>query len=959
MNRSFMGIGGIDYHPSDSKVMVARKQGFQASSQYWMKVLLIGALIVFWDWNCLAQSGPTCVAAEYQKPGNRGDGRYGRLILKVDGQFEWYIGRYFYKDFVGVYVVEGPYSATSSTIELGEGRLNRSKSKVADPYWSDVFDEALDVLDYKYEKASLSYNVTTKELGGNWQLVRSLCTDESEASKGGSKQLPVTQIQYTAYQDDTDRLKDQFIQQFSEPSSYNAYAAGMNTKRRGEALVRDQMKKLENSSSLVSNDPQELIQSYNSRYANIESIQQSLEESFNAYSFETGQEIGNSLNNQDYESAMMQGLGYLNSSLEKKEAEKALEEKKQQVYQERLNTMRGYYANAYQSNMLKRQELLQLSAYEETEELEMYYWYYVQNIDCHNNSMKGNFSTTDLSWMENHCSVPSMPFRTTNEKSPAVIARRKYQLYQTTAEPIYLDAAIGFMSMAVNTESKKEHYRDLATYFSHRDELKALNNIVVAKNLAGKADQEISQLELLLLSSVLDSLNLAYLRWVPAGSTEGADMGSPRNFKFAAYYDQLFSLGLSNYLLPDGKPIYYRAVVDDREQLVLHLLELYQKYQPEQYKTDINKMIALASSTNAYRSIYLMSKEGISLKESVKGKSPLKIAKESGSLDAYYWIATANSDEKSRLDADQLIKTEENGRFSHASSVDLRVVWKSYIDRYSNRLPYNTQHLDEANKRLAEIIEHDQYDSLMAAPTYDAAKAYLQKYPASPREEVRKLYLDLLFDKAEAHYGEKDYYNATPLFTEYVDKQLEETPSKARALKRLKAIGWFDYYADFWTLDLDTRGNVGTSMNLVGNGVGYTFGFYFNPVQLFNYIDVPKVENDLDENQILNGNELDFGHLFSIRFDLNMKVAKRIWPYVGIGFGSFEYGYEVDDLSFTQPNGEPEKWSFRNEDKSGWYAYMRVGANVPITKKFILRVGGNLGRMSSAELGISYSTNVW
>lgn len=435
----------------------------------------------------------------------------------------------------------------------------------------------------------LNYDNAKKYYGSSFVLPQPLSYTACPIIQFGGVQSNTNQPQvnlvYTGYESNAEKFRDEYIKTFSTPNEFNAYASGMNVKRVGEALAKDLSNNLKQIQGLVNTtDPLVLLQDFNQKVTQIESLEANFNEQYNSYSFQTGQQLGSSIGNKDYESAFFQGMGLLNASLEKKEAQKQLEAQKQALYEERRSQMSAIYWKAMDYNNAMKQNYIKRAAFSEKLEDEKFNLAFVENLECHNASMKNNFSVSNTAWLENKCLIPkktnvsnTFPTGTSKDIYYLNLAEHKYKQFEKLRHLEFQKAAIHFSAQAINIKPTAEAFAKLAKYYNGFSDIYELSNYLTAqsynKNVLNK--EQLERLEFL-KSSMETHLyfavtynNLDYLKLA-------------QNIGF----DEIFTIG--------GKSLLDYAIKMDCPESVLFLLnKKLSNYTETKKQEEIKRTLAL------------------------------------------------------------------------------------------------------------------------------------------------------------------------------------------------------------------------------------------------------------------------------------------------------------------------------------------------------------------------------
>lgn len=461
---------------------------------------------------------------------------------------------------------------------------------------------------------------------------------------------PRTNLIYTGYETKGERFRDEYIKTFSEPSTFNAYAAGMNVKRMGEAMVKNLASNLDQLTTLVeTSDPAVLLQDFNQKVGQIETLEANFNKQYNSYSFQTGQNIGNSINSGNYESAINQGLGFVNAALERKEAKKRLEAQKQALYQQRLNQMSKIYWKAVDFNTQAKAQYLQRAAFSTDLAEEKYNMGFVENLDCHSRSMKAGFSSSHTRWLANNCALPTkkqvlimVDPNQAKEAKFIKLAEQKYKKYlesgnQYTAPQYFQfrDAAIHFTAKSISIKPTAKKYLSLAKYYKGVSDIYELSAYLSAegrdKNSLSKEQKE----------------RVEFLKSSLAQQIKNAIYESDEEFVLSfmkSGFDKLFR--------PDGQDILDFAIKYDRSDLVPAIINT--KTKKGDFKGQqalLKRAVMLSIANDSHQTLNALLDAGMTLEFSLNNTSPIELMKKVGALRCLttYLRSTKKYDEVSHF----------------------------------------------------------------------------------------------------------------------------------------------------------------------------------------------------------------------------------------------------------------------------------------------------------------------
>lgn len=296
---------------------------------------------------------------------------------------------------------------------------------------------------------------------------------------------------YTGRESDLDKLKDQYLETFSTRESFNAYVSGENIKRIGVTMAQDFADNLKALGTLIqSTDPLAMHQDYMQKINSIESLEAKFNAESNTYFFESGQQLGGSIMSKDYETAMFQAGGILNSHLERKEAEAELEKQKKAMKSELQKKLYKIYKKTKDFNEINRKKYLKFAAFTDDESTEAYYLGLVDNLDCFDKKLWSGVYHVDGSKMVNNCPVPKLEDSKTIENKfitedarLSKIAEKKYEIFLEKGYTEFRDAAITFASAAGNTKALSKYFDQAGKYCREHSSVLQLNNYLTALSI--------------------------------------------------------------------------------------------------------------------------------------------------------------------------------------------------------------------------------------------------------------------------------------------------------------------------------------------------------------------------------------------------------------------------------------------------------------------------------------------
>ena len=435
---------------------------------------------------------------------------------------------------------------------------------------------------------------------------------------------------YTGRESDLDKLKDQYLETFSTNESFSAYVSGENIKRLGVSMAKDFADNLKSIGKLIeTTDPAALQKDYLEKMQNIENLEAEFNAESNSYFFQSGQNLGSSISNQDYESAMFQAGGLLNAHLERKEAEKELARQKAELEAAKAKQMRALYNKAKDFNNQKRKEFLLLAANCEDLEKEKYYLGMVENIDCYQETMWQGYLYDKPNWIVNKCAMPKLESSSEVENKfisedvlLSKVAKRKYEVFLETGYNDFRNAAIAYASSACSKKPSAKYFDQIAHYYQSYSAVLELTNYLAANELDpgfyNKNDKRaIDSLKML----VEQEINYAF------------------EFNKNDYIQSFLSAGLDNVVFIKNKSIYHYAISIDEPLALQTILNNRLENKSESEKQELLKRtVMLCAANNAGRCLNKFAQLGVSLDFNYKNEHPIEVAEKTLSEDAYMSI---------------------------------------------------------------------------------------------------------------------------------------------------------------------------------------------------------------------------------------------------------------------------------------------------------------------------------
>lgn len=805
----------------------------------------------------------------------------------------------------------------------------------------------------------------------------------SSSSPNSKPEAPKREMIYTGHESEGEKFRDDFIQTFSSTGDFNAYAAGMNVKRIGEALSKDVIKSLNKIQKLENtNDPEVLLQDYYKKMEQIKKLEQDFNEKGEQYAFETGMEIGNSINSGDYGTAITQGLGILNAHLEAKEAERKIQEQKRALEQARESKMRGIYNDIRNYNLKLKSEYVELAAFTESEIKEKFYSAMTDNLDCYLQTMRSSYSSSHTKWLKNNCLVPTEETDnskiTKNESHYFELAKRKFELFQKHKEIKFKMAAILYMTKTLEYNKKAIYYHLLSEYYADIDILTSYQHALIAKHY----DKNFYQ-----------GPKNDYFNSQIAGANKFAKVALKMNNKNTI--DSIFNLGLNPFIEIDGFSIEQYAIGYDpnwndaiKENPTISNdsientkgLNSQQNIQsnftaqtsPQKFKTDyvapdmgfyvlskyqsqknqnsdliVKRAILFAVANNKFELIQTLIDSSFNFKFQISKLSPLELAKKVEAVECFQSIAKALGDTQHIAESNEMKARLDQYYFQKAEALNTLPQWDYYLKRFPDGAFFK-----EATDQRYFLEEELDYQKAISGDDITSMEIFLLKYPNTYRTDLQKKLKNAYFNNGKEIYNDETKtrnYRLTKsheFFEKYHNFDFADAPQNKRYVKnKLRNFYHYQYYSIFASFQFDHTGSLGlalTSLNSPSSSysgqaiMGINWGFKFNPINLFNYIGTESLES-LNGNAYLTGERYEYTNLINVHFDLTWKIVSRAWLYTGLGIGVHEAGREAKSYSFPE-----DRAMLIDGNNSGAYPDLRLGAFFTLTKKWVLKAGTSL-----------------
>ena len=422
------------------------------------------------------------------------------------------------------------------------------------------------------------------------------------------------------------KFEENYVRTF-DPQGYSYYKFGEGIANQGKQIAAGLSERLDNYQELIdTQDPNELLADFEAKMQNIESLEANFIKSSNQFAYNTGQQIGNSINNKDAMGALSGLIGFASSMSAQKEAERKLAAQKAVLKQQRINKMSQVYYKAKEFNETKQKEYLNRAAFAKDLKQEKYNLAFVDNLECFSKSMKSSWSSTSTHWLKNRCPKPQEPTITSIENKFIAkdvqirkIAERKYKFYKETGYEEFKDAAISYAASAANTKGTAANYFLLGKYYVSENPILALGTLLTVKSInSNYKKDEVETLIEETKNAAESEINKALVN------------------NDVVYINSFLDAGLDRLVKIDEKSILTEAISLDKPDAVQTILNKYIDGLP-QNKVDekIHKTIMLCALKDSYKTIKRFSELGVSTDFKVGKYHPIDLAVKGQASNAY------------------------------------------------------------------------------------------------------------------------------------------------------------------------------------------------------------------------------------------------------------------------------------------------------------------------------------
>lgn len=443
------------------------------------------------------------------------------------------------------------------------------------------------------------------------------------------------------------------------PQDFATLKYSQNIQRQGEMITKGLTSQLDNYNNLIeTSNPQDLLIDFESKMQNIENLeQQYLDQSFD-FGYQRGAELADQINSGDGLGVFANVVNFISTASEMKKAEEKLAAQKEALRQQRLQKMSNIYWKAVEANDKMIDNYYKRAAYSKSLKDEKYNLDFVEHLKCYARKMKANFSSTSTSWLTNNCSKPVEPSGTglqnmlvDKDEQLKNTANRKIKLFEETNKIDFLDAAISFAGSAANEKPSAENYFFLAELYQKKDVTMAYAMMLTAKQKK---------------TSFFDDDKNRLFEKVKDQATKKTMIKLVEND--VEYFKALLSAQLHRTIKINEKDLLSEAVIQDKPDIVqLVVNEEIKSLNDKERTKKIQQVVMLSAIQNSIFTIKRISELGVGIDFTLKGKTPLEVASESSSIEAYQLLKTLSSDDvvnkidnKSVLITEKLVEAEKN-----------------------------------------------------------------------------------------------------------------------------------------------------------------------------------------------------------------------------------------------------------------------------------------------------------
>jgi hypothetical protein len=426
-----------------------------------------------------------------------------------------------------------------------------------------------------------------------------------------------------------------------DPQGYAYYKYSEGIAGQGKMITEGLTNQLNEYSNLIeSSDPYELLNDFQSKMQNIENLEQNyIDQSF-SFGQQRGAELGEQINSGDYLGAFTNAINTIGTMADMKKADQQLAAQKEALRKERIQKMSNVFWKAIEANDNMIQNYLKRAAYSESAQDEAYNLAFVENLKCYANSMDANWSSTSTSWLINKCPTPQKSEDASiqnlfidEDLQKIKIAERKLKLFENTVNTVFLDAAISFAAAAADINPSAKNFFFLGDLYKRKSMMLAYASMLSAKEIDESFfDNDKNQLFQKIKIAAAEELAEA----IRQDDTE--------------YLKAFLAAKLDRTLEINNRSLLSETIRLDKPDAVQLILNEYVKdLNSKERNKKIQQTIMLCAVQNSPETIKRFVELGVSIDFEIEGYSPLKIAAEQNSTDAYAMLLRQGAQKSSGL----------------------------------------------------------------------------------------------------------------------------------------------------------------------------------------------------------------------------------------------------------------------------------------------------------------------
>ena len=431
------------------------------------------------------------------------------------------------------------------------------------------------------------------------------------------------------------------LQREFDPKGFAQTKYRQTLQEQGMNFVNGLVQQLEQNNYLIeTNDPAELLADFNRKFSNLESIQANYQKGAFNFGYQRGQQLADQIAGKDYEAIAINSLTFIETLGNMRRAEKELERSKKLLEQQKKDRMYELYRMTVESTFEIRENYVKRAAFAESRTVEQNNLNYVFHLNCYIDALYTRFNAGYSDWNINRCNMPEMDSISeipnnliSKDRQLMDIAERKFALYERLEESIYIDGAISFAATAVKENPTAENYYRLGEFYAKRNQILAL---VFLKTASSLKPEYITSAKQKFIDEIEKNTNESVRNAITVNNTD---------------YLQLFvKSGAHELIRFNGLTLLsYALSLDEPDAVQVILNEQAEGLEPTELETSLQNSVMLAAASNSIKTFERLSELGISLNFELNGRSPIDIASEYLSLDAYAFLLE-RSDKKSLYD---------------------------------------------------------------------------------------------------------------------------------------------------------------------------------------------------------------------------------------------------------------------------------------------------------------------